>query len=136
MNKNLNPNTLIKYLRLSLGLIFFWFGALKVAGYNPVYEIVNASFPMLATSTGNIVLGVLETLIGLGLLTNIFKKITHTVLILHLLGTFSVFFTAPELMFNPHFPILTLSGEFVFKNITLVIAGLVVLAHKSGNNTK
>lgn len=121
---------LITGLRISLGLIFFWFGALKVAGYNPVYEIVNASFPYLATGVGNVVLGLIETAIGLGLLFVAFPKVIHMVLFIHLLGTFSVFISAPELMFQPHFPILTLSGEFVFKNATLAMAGLVVLGYR------
>lgn len=120
---------LIIGLRISLGLIFFWFGALKVAGYNPVFEIVNSSFPFLASGIGNIALGLVEAVIGLGLVSRLFPKIIHTALFFHLLGTFSVFISAPSLMFDPYFPVLTLSGEFVFKNITLAMAGLVVLGY-------
>jgi uncharacterized membrane protein YkgB len=29
----------IALLRISLGLVFFWFGALKIAGASPVYPI-------------------------------------------------------------------------------------------------
>ena len=120
---------LIIGLRISLGIIFFWFGALKVAGYNPVYEIVNASFPFFAAGIGNIILGSIEATIGLGLLFGLLRRAIHTALFLHLLGTFFVFISAPELMFQPFFPILTLPGEFVFKNITLAMAGLVVLGY-------
>ena len=110
-------------------MVFFWFGALKLFGYNPVYEIVYASFPWFAHGIGNLILGAAETLIGIGLLSNFFRRFTHAVLILHLAGTFTVFITGPELMFSPFFPILTLSGEFVFKNVVLAFAGLVVLTH-------
>lgn len=116
-------------LRISLGVIFFWFGALKAAGYNPVYDIVNASFPLLATETGNLILGIFEAAIGLGLLVNRLPRVVNATLLLHLTGTFAVFFLAPALMFQPHFPILTLEGEFVFKNAALAMAGLVVLAY-------
>ncbi len=126
----MSENNLIKLLRISLGLIFFWFGALKIFGYNPVYEIVMASFPIFASGWGNVVLGAIETLIGLGLIFNIFRRLTHTALVIHLLGTLSVFFTGPEIMFSPRFPILTFLGEFVFKNITLALAGLVTLTHR------
>lgn len=121
-----NEKLLIFALRVSLGLIFFWFGALKVIGYNPVYEIVYSTFPLFATGIGNVVLGLIEAAIGIGLLWNAFRPLVHGALLLHLVGTFSTFFMAPSLMFDPYFPILTLSGEFVFKNITLAIAGLVV----------
>ena len=127
INKWFNSQNSLSALRISLGLVFFWFGALKVAGYNPVYDIVNASFPMFATDTGNIILGAIEALIGLGLLVNRYAKITHISLVLHLLGTFYVFISAPYLMFDPHFPVLTLAGEFVFKNAVLATAGIVLL---------
>ncbi len=123
-------NIAITGLRISLGLIFFWFGALKVAGYNPVYEIVYASFPILASGTGNILLGIFETLIGAGLLIDRLPRVINIVLLAHLADTFSVFFTAPYLMFHPYFPILTLAGEFVFKNATLAMAGLTLLAYQ------
>ena len=118
-------------LRISLGLVFFWFGALKIAGYNPVYEIVQNSFPLFAQGIGNQILGAVEVIIGLGLLLNIFPALIHITLLLHLSGTFFVFISAPHLMFQPYFPILTLAGEFVFKNVVLATAGLVVLAHNA-----
>ena len=119
----------VALLRIAIGIIFFWFGALKLAGFNPVYDIVYASFPFLADGIGNIFLGGLETLIGLALICNLFPKITHAVLILHLLGTFGVFFTAPEIMFDPGFPMLTLAGEFVIKNLSLAMGGIVVILY-------
>src|SRR3989344_252808 len=124
----------IMALCISLGLVFLWFGGLKVIGYNPVFDIVAASFSYLVTPSGNFILGLAEALIGLGLLFNIFSRFIHMVLLLHLLGTFSVFFTGTgfRLMFDPGFPILTLAGEFVFKNVVLATAGLVLLAHYHG----
>lgn len=116
-------------LRISLGLIFFWFGVLKIFGYNPVYDIIYASFPIFTTEIGLVVLGVIETAIGAGLLFNIFPLLTHASLVLHLVGTLSVFVLGPEVMFAPFFPILTLAGEFVFKNIALATAGLVILGY-------
>lgn len=119
----------VALLRIALGVIFFWFGALKLAGYNPVYEIVHASFPFLADGIGNLFLGGLEALIGLALIGNFFPKTAHAALILHLLGTFSVFLTAPQMMFAPHFPFLTLAGEFVVKNLSLAMGGIVVILY-------
>lgn len=119
----------IVLLRVAIGIIFFWFGALKLAGYNPVYDIVYASVPFLADGVGNLLLGGLETIIGFTLISNVFPRTTHAILILHLLGTFSVFITAPEIMFNPNFPFLTLAGEFIVKNLSLAMGGIVVILH-------
>lgn len=124
---------LITSLRLSLGVIFLWFGALKVAGFNPVYEIVNSAFALFATDSGNIVLGLLEAAIGAGLIINKPLAITHIALLIHLSGTLMTFVLAPEIMFKPYFPILSLEGEFVFKNAVLALSGLVVFVYEKQN---
>jgi len=120
----------IALLRISLGVIFFWFGALKLSGFSPVHDIVYASFPFLADGIGNLFLGGLETAIGVALICNLFSRIVLVVLTMHLLGTFAVFITAPEIMFNPGFPFLTFAGEFVVKNLSLAAGALVVMLYQ------
>lgn len=129
-------NLLITALRLSLGVIFIWFGGLKVLGFNPVYELVNSSFPFLAAGSGNIFLGLLEFAIGLGLVINKPLLYTHIALALHLAGTFITFILAPDLMFEPYFPVLTLEGEFVMKNAILGLSGLVVFTYERQKNLR
>jgi len=120
----------ITALRIALGIVFLWFGLLKFTPYNPVYDLIHSSFPLLAEGWGLILLAAFETTIGLGLLFNIYPKLIHPILIAHMAGTFGTFITAPEIMFHPHFPILTLSGEFVIKNLVLAMGGLAVLWHQ------
>ena len=122
---------LIKLLRYSLAIIFIWFGLLKVFGYNPVYDLITSVTPFLAEGTGLQLLGAFETFIGLGLVIKRARLPIHILLVLHLAGTFLTFITAWNLIFNPGFPILSIAGEFVVKNLTLAIAGLVVLVYES-----
>ena len=125
-------NVLVTILRFVIAFIFIWFGALKILGYNPVYDLIyNSMVPFLAVGTGLIALGAVEVFIGLMLLTNQALFFTHLLLVLHLLGTFSTFIYGWNIIFEPHFPILSLSGEFVIKNLVLVISGLVILVHES-----
>ena len=124
-------NYLIIGLRWSIALVFFWFGALKVFGYNPVDYIIEGTFPMLAGDNGTLFLGIVEVVIGIGLAINLLPLITHLALIGHLAGTMLTFVVNPGLMFQPYFPILTLEGEFVIKNIVLAMAGIVVLIHEN-----
>ena len=126
-----HENVAVTLLRWSLAIIFIWFGLLKVAGYNPVFDLVYSVIPFMAVGTGLKLLGVLEVAIGLGLLANRWRVVLHTIIVFHLAGTFITFFTAPSLVFAPHFPILSLAGEFVIKNLTLGIAGIVVLIHEA-----
>lgn len=120
----------IAALRLSIALIFLWFGLLKVFELSPVAEIVGGTFPFLADGIGNTILGIGETTIGLLLFLNRWPSVIHTILVLHLCGTFLTLIMSPDLMFDPFFPILTLAGEFVIKNAILAMGGLVVLVHE------
>ncbi|OHA91714.1 MAG: hypothetical protein A2832_01540 [Candidatus Zambryskibacteria bacterium RIFCSPHIGHO2_01_FULL_44_22b] len=126
-----SENFLMKVLRIVIGVVFIWFGVLKVLGYNPVFELIyNSMAPFLAGGTGLVILGFVEVFIGAMLLSNRSRFFTHLLLVLHLLGTFSTFIFGWDVIFDPYFPILTLAGEFVVKNFILVMSGLVVLVHK------
>lgn len=124
-------NALVILLRLSIAGVFIWFGLLKVYGYNPVFDLINAVVPWMAEGLGLIVLGWFETAIGVGLLLNRFRATVHVLLLGHLAGTFLTFITGTEIVFSPAFPALSLAGEFVVKNLVLAIAGLVILLHES-----
>ncbi len=56
------------------------------------------------------------------LLAGLWKRWTAAAAIMHLIGTFSVVFSSPQTAFRPHFPILTMEGEFVVKNLVLLAA--------------
>jgi uncharacterized membrane protein YkgB len=120
-------------LRLSLATVFFWFGALKVASVSPAVGLLRASIPFLAGSPYLQILGLAEIAIGMGIIIERFSKQATTVLILHLLGTLSLVVIAPGLLFAPAFPVLTMAGEFVLKNIVLITSALVLIAGGKAN---
>lgn len=67
-----------------------------------------------------------EILIGLSFLTNRLVKLAVLVMIVQLLiATISVLLTQG---FDPRFPVLSLKGEFVVKNLVLMAAGFVLLS--------
>ena len=117
-------------LRLSLATVFFWFGVLKVASASPVVELLRASIPFLAGSPYLQILGIAEITIGAGLLVDRLAKPATALMILHLLGTVSLFVLAPSVMFAPAFPVLTMSGEFVLKNLVLITSALVIMCSR------
>ncbi len=123
---------LITAVRLGLAIIFIWFGVLKILGFNPVFDLIyNSILPWMAADVGLLTLGIIETIIGILLLSNRALLFTHGVVLVHLLGTFSTFVFGWHVVFSPYFPILSLEGEFVIKNIILALAGLVVLVYES-----
>ena len=125
----LRPVTL-PALRVLLGLLFVWFGALKVLGRSPVGELVSGTLPWVDRDLTVLVLGIVEVALGAGLVTGVAVRLVLPVLVAHLSGTFMTFVMLPQLMFQGHNPLLlTESGEFVTKNLVLIAATLVLIAH-------
>jgi putative oxidoreductase len=118
-------------LRGSLGLVFIWFGALKISNSTPVAELVANTVPFLPAKLFVPALGVFEIVLGLGLLVGRWIPVVVTLMVLHLTGTFLVLVTQPEVAFNHGNPLeLTMTGEFVVKNLVLITAGLLLLASR------
>ena len=116
----------IPALRIALGIIFLWFGALKVLNASPVVELIFTAYSFMPPIF-IAVLGWWEIIIGVGLITKSFLRTTLILMWIQLAGTFSSFFLAPDIFFvglNPFY--ITLEGEFVIKNLILVAAGLVI----------
>jgi len=121
----------IPALRLALGVIFLWFGALKVLGVSPVLSLVQQTYPFVPTHPFFFVLGLWEIGIGCGLIFNRALRFTLILLCIHLLGTFVALLQTPSLFFLNENPLwLTTEGEFVVKNLVLVAAGLVIGGHQ------
>jgi putative oxidoreductase len=114
-------------LRISLGIVFVWFGALKIFDVTPVAELVANTVYWLDASWVVPALGVAEVIVGLGLLTG---RALRAVLLLfagQMIGTFLVLLVQPDVAFIEGNPLLlTTEGEFVVKNLVLLSAGLVV----------
>ena len=117
-------------LRLSLALIFFWFGLLKLAGVSPVVDLLRNSIPFLARAPYIELLGVAEIVIAVGLVIERLANQAAALMILHLFCTLSIAIIAPTIFFAPVFPVLTLDGEFLAKNVVLITAGLVVISSR------
>jgi len=114
-------------LRLSLATVFFWFGALKLANVSPVIGLLRASIPFLADSPYIQILGIAEIAIGIAIVIERLSKQATVLMILHLLGTLSLVVIAPGVLFAPAFPVLTMAGEFVLKNVVLITSALVII---------
>src|SRR3712207_1667168 len=56
-------------LRLSLALVFVWFGGLKLAGATPVTGLISATLPFLSSDVTVPALGAVEVVLGLAVLT-------------------------------------------------------------------
>ena len=114
-------------LRISLAVVFIWFGALKVFGVSPVVDLVASTVYWVDPDWFVPALGVVEVLIGVGLAARLGLRLVLLVLALQMLGTFLVFALLPEVTFQDGNPLqLTIEGEFVLKNLVLLASAMVV----------
>ena len=117
-------------LRGSLGLVFAWFGALKIAGTTPVAALVARTLPFFDARWFVPALGLFEVALAVALVSGRWLRSVVVIMAMHLCGTFLVFFTQPSVTFQNGNPLLlTTEGEFVLKNIVLIAACLVVATH-------
>lgn len=120
----------VPLLRIALGVVYVWFGVLKIVGASPIAELVASMAPFLPAQTVVIGMGVAEVLLGAALLVGVLIPWVAAAQVLHLLATFAVFVVRPDAAFVDGNPLLvTLEGEFIAKNLVLVAALLVVAAY-------
>lgn len=126
------------FLRVSIGIIFFWFGILKYfnglspAGDIAVRTIDVLTFNLLSDKLILYILATWEVLIGVGLLFNLFLREILLLLFLQMIGTFTPVFLFPSEVFNIFPYSLTLEGQYIIKNLIIVSAGIVLGATVRG----
>lgn len=117
----------ILLLRVGLGIVFLWFGALKLApGLSPAEELVRNTTYFVDPDWFLPVLAVWEMAIGLGLIFGRFMRLTLLLLFLQMPGTALPLVLLPDVVWTV-FPYgLTLEGQYIVKNLVLIAAGLVL----------
>lgn len=117
----------VPLLRISLGIVFVWFGLLKIFEVSPVAEFVARTVYWVDPDLFVPALGVFEVTVGVLLLLGKMMRLTLLLFVLQMAGTFLTFFILPNVVFQHGNPLLlTVEGEFVVKNLVLIAAGLVV----------
>lgn len=123
----------LSILRVSLGVVFFWFGLLKFfPGLSPAEDLVRQSVSFIFNPDYFLpILAGWEVLIGLGLITGKFLRTTLLLLFLQMPGTLLPLVVMPESVWTV-FPFgLTLEGQYIVKNMVLIGGALVVGANVS-----
>ena len=128
----------ILQLRVSLGIVFVWFGVLKFfPGLSPAQALAGntisaLSFGVISPSMGVVLLALWECWIGVCLLFGVFLRATLLLLWLQMLGTMTPLFLFPHTCFSSVPFVPTLEGQYIIKNLVLISSSLVIGATVRG----
>ncbi len=108
----------VRLLRVSVGIVFFWFGVLKFfPGLSPAQDLATRTIAVLTLgvvpeAAALWLLAVWECAIGLGLIFGVFMRATLLLLFVQMLGTITPIFIFPGVVFVriPYAP--TLEGQY------------------------
>lgn len=113
-------------MRMSLALIFIWFGLLKPLGMSPEAELIRNTVYFFPPEIVLFVLGCWEVAIGIGLLYRPLLRVALLLLLIELPGTFLPLVVLPEICFDSIPFGLTLEGQYIVKNLFLIGAAFVI----------
>lgn len=119
-------------LRISIGIIYIWFGALKFFhGYSPAEDLAintinKLTFGLIAQPVNIILLAIWECAVGLLLITGKWIRTALILLFVHMACTFTplLFFPSVSFKYAPYG--FTLVGQYIMKNIIIICAALVI----------
>jgi uncharacterized membrane protein YkgB len=118
-------------LRISLAVVFIWFGLLKPLGFSPAADLVRQTvtwMPFLTPDGWLHAIGWWEVVIGVTFLFRRTIRIAIALMAMQMVGTFLPLVMLPEVTFQPgRAPwALTIEGQYIIKNILIISAALVV----------
>ncbi|MFE4515159.1 DoxX family protein [Kitasatospora sp. NPDC056783] len=120
-------------LRISVGLVYLWFGLLKfVPGASPAEDLATRcmsvmTFDLVPPGVSRPLLALMEVLIGAGLVTGLLLPLTLAVFFVHMAGVFATLVLLPDDVWVDGVPpVPTMDGQYILKNLVLIAACLAV----------
>ncbi len=124
-------------LSICIGLVYVWFGSLKFfSAMSPaedlaIHTISKLTHGLIPSSIAIFILAFWETLVGVLLIAQIYRKTIIIMALVHMGMTFTPFIFFPELTFNETIFVPTLLGQYIAKNIVIIGALLSLLPERS-----
>lgn len=117
--------------RVSIFIIYFYFGLLKLLGDSPAtplaHALVDQTLGASHFDAAFVVLALFECLIGVLFLFPRFTRVVIPLLLIHMVIVCSPLFMVPHLAFTRPF-VPTLEGQYIIKNIAIIALALGVAA--------
>lgn len=123
--------TFIPVARVSIFLVFFWFGTIKLMGLSPAGPLAKAlidkTVGLQYFNTLFIILALLECVIGLLFLFPRATRVVVPLLLVHMLIVCSPLILVPEHTWQS-FLVPTLEGQYIIKNAVVIAVAIGIAA--------
>jgi uncharacterized membrane protein YkgB len=120
------------FSRISIFIIFFYFGLLKVLNLSPasplVEALLNKTLPFIPFYFFLKFFGLFEMFIGALFIIPKIERIAIFFLILHMIIVALPLFLLPQITWQK-FLVPTLEGQYIIKNLAIISLALVIGAH-------
>jgi uncharacterized membrane protein YkgB len=120
------------FSRISIFIIFFYFGLLKFLNLSPasplVEALLNKTLPFISFDFFLRFFGLFEMFIGILFIIPKIERIAIFFLILHMIIVALPLFLLPQITWQK-FLVPTLEGQYIIKNLALISLSLAIGAH-------
>lgn len=121
----------IVFARVSLAIVFIWFGGLKVLGLSPASALVqglfNQTITFIAFDTFYTWFAWFEVLIGVLFLIPKMTRVVIPLLFVHMITTFGPLILLPAETWEG-FMVPTLTGQYIIKNVVIIAVAMGIAA--------
>jgi len=118
--------------RVSIFVVYVWFGALKILGLSPasdlVHHLFNSTIHFMSFNTFYILFAWFEVLIGVMFIIPRLTRFVVPLLIVHMVTTFMPLVFLPGDTWSG-FMVLTLTGQYIVKNLVIIAVAIGIAAH-------
>jgi uncharacterized membrane protein YphA (DoxX/SURF4 family) len=122
-------------LRISIGVIYLWFGMLKFfPSLSPAEQLAQETIHcltcgLISPEVSIILLAIWETVLGVLLIGGWLSRTVIIITLIHMICTFTPFIFASKSLFTAPFA-FTLTGQYIMKNIIIVSALWLIYPEK------
>ena len=125
--------SVIWFARVSIFIVYFWFGFLKIIGTSPaeslVHELFNITLNVLISFKAFVItFGVIECTIGLMWLVPKLTLVAYFAVIVHVIFTFVPMIALTQLTWS-NILTPTMTGQYILKNLLLLSCTMMIKEH-------
>lgn len=118
--------------RISIFIVFFWFGLLKLIGSSPanimVMDLMEKTLPFMTWHFFIIAFSIYEIVIGISFLIPRFERFAIALLLPHMFMTLLPLIFLTDMTWQG-FLTPTLEGQYIIKNLVIIAAAVGIAAH-------